>query len=421
MNREQSKNLTMISLFSGAMGLDLGLEKAGFQVRLAVEINPAAVKTIHLNRPTLPVLTKSIANLTSQEILEAAGLGVGETTLISGGPCCQSFSTAGNRESLEDPRGNLFFDFCRVVREAQPRFFVMENVRGILSAAVRHRPLNRRGPGFPPLQREERLGSALQKVIQEFEALNYYVAFSLVNCADYGVPQKRWRVVFLGSRDGEAIGIPQPTHQSPECTGHLPHWVTLRDALAGVRSKNWINFGTERKRLLSGIPPGKNWRALSSRLQKKALGAAFDSWGGRSGFCRKLDWKKPAPTLTTAPDGRATMLCHPSKPRPLSIEEYAALQQFPKDWQFFGTLRQKYTQIGNAVPLGLGYAIGSRFRDLLRRPKKADPSLCGKVICADAVLATSLANRRITMLNPPHMRRYQSAETARRWLAASGK
>ena len=116
---------SVISLFSGAMGLDLGLEAAGFTTRAVVEINKAAVGTIKLNRPKLPVIYKSICDTPTSEILTKAGLAKEDVTVVAGGPCCQSFSTAGKRGSLSDPRGGLFREFCRVVEDIRPRFFVM--------------------------------------------------------------------------------------------------------------------------------------------------------------------------------------------------------------------------------------------------------------------------------------------------------
>src|SRR6266404_2068111 len=146
---KRAERRSVVSLFSGALGLDLGLEMSGFDVRVALEINQGAIDTIELNRPKLPLLKQSIENTSTNEILKKAGLRKGEVTVLSGGPCCQAFSTMGSRQSVADDRGNLFRDFCRVVREMQPRFFVMENVKGILSAAVKHRPLDKRGAGYP--------------------------------------------------------------------------------------------------------------------------------------------------------------------------------------------------------------------------------------------------------------------------------
>lgn len=136
---------SIISLFSGALGLDLGLEKAGFNCLVAVENNKYAAETIRMNRPKINVIEKAIQEVSTKEILKIANLKVGEVTIVSAGPSCQSFSTAGSRNSVNDPRGVLFREFLRVVKEARPRFFVMENVPGMLSAAIRHRPLKERG------------------------------------------------------------------------------------------------------------------------------------------------------------------------------------------------------------------------------------------------------------------------------------
>jgi len=406
------------------MGLDLGLEAAGSSLRTAValELNPKAVETIKLNRPKLPVINRPIQKVKTAEILRQAGLKKGEAFLVTGGPCCQSFSTAGKRESLGDKnRGGLFRHFKRVVRDAQPRFFVMENVKGILSAAVRHRTLNKRGPGWPALSRNEELGSALRVICRELAGLGYYVIFGLLNCADYGVPQKRYRVVFIGSRDGELIKLPKPTHA--EITNGKPEWLTLRNALDDLKEKKpeYVKFTPERGGFLKMLGAGQNWTDLPKKFQKKALGAAYKSWGGRCGFCRRLDWDEPSPTLTTAPDGRATMLCHPSKLRPLTVGEYARLQQFPFEWKFEGSTRQKYIQIGNAVPTGLGRAIGKALLKTINMtakqglPVDAENRL-GKVICADLELEERLKNRPKTMLHPPRLRRYPNPKTARAWL-----
>ncbi|HZU32261.1 MAG TPA: DNA cytosine methyltransferase [Candidatus Angelobacter sp.] len=415
-----------ISLFSGALGLDLGLEAAGLRLRLALEKDRAAVETIRLNRRDLPVINRSITEVSAQEILTVSGLKPEEVTLISAGPCCQSFSTAGKRHSVNDPRGDLFFDFCRIVRELRPRFFVMENVKGMLSAAVRHRRLNERGAGFPPLTKEEQLGSGLDLIREKLGELNYYVIFGLLNAADFGVPQKRWRVFFIGSRDGEDLYLPSATHCDPEfCPQtHLLPWQTLKSALHGIKSLQWCDFTEERRNLLSKLKAGQNWRDLPPRLHRKALGAAADSWGGRVGFCRRLSWNEPAPTLTTAPDGRATTLCHPSKLRPLSVEEYAALQTFPQSWKFFGSTRQQYMQIGNAVPVQLSAAVGRSIMKTLKLtevnglPTDAEVRK-GKVICADPELDVRLKNRKLTQLHPPRLRKIKDPDQARQWLRES--
>src|SRR5262249_21387246 len=151
---------------------------------------------------------------------------------------------------------------------------------------------------------------------------------------------------------------PKRTH-SEKGEGGKKRWVTLREAIEGIGGlPEFMPFKEHRLKLLRFLKAGENWRRLPRRLQRTALGAAADTWGGRSGFCRRLVWDKPAPTLTTDPTGRATTLCHPTELRPLSVQEYARLQQFPDGWRFAGLTSQKYIQIGNAVPTGLGLAIG---------------------------------------------------------------
>lgn len=405
-----------ISLFTGAMGLDLGLERAGFEVAVAVECNKTAVETIRANRPSLPVIDRRIEDAPTAEILREAGLAEGEVHLVSGGPSCQAFSTAGHRRSLTDPRGGMFREFLRVVSEAQPRFFVMENVRGLLSAAVRHRPLNLRGPGHPALEPDEELGSALAVVVEALRELDYYVKFDLLNAADYGVPQVRHRLVFIGSRDGEAIAMPQPTH-AEDGLGGLPAWRTLRDCVEGVDGldPDFHNFSPSRLKYLKLVPAGGNWRDLPEPLQAEALGSAHTSWGGRSGFFRRLDMDKPSPSLTTRPDSKATALCHPTELRPLTIGEYAAIQQFPPDWRFSGEVRMKYRQVGNAVPIGLGAAVGGALVAVMQAGRDIDPGRLGRVECDNLELLARLARRPRTVCNPPRMRGSQGRASMADW------
>ena len=406
---------TVISLFSGALGLDLGLEQAGFRVRAAVECNRFAVETIRSNRSDIELLDERLEDVSTRKILKAAGLRRGETTVVTAGPCCQAFSTAGKRGSMEDPRGSLFRQFLRVVREAQPKFFVMENVRGVLSAAVKHRPLKRRGPGYPPLTRDEELGSAFKAILRDILKLEYYTVFDVLNAADYGVPQTRERVFLVGSRDGRPFDMPQATHGREPGNGQQP-WVTLEEALEGLEEteRTYRQFCASKHKVLEHIPEGGNWRDLPPRLQKKAMGKAYDSWGGRVGFFRRLSWDRPAPELTTRPDSKATMFCHPTELRPLSVGEYARLQTFPDEWKFAGGLPQQYMQAGNAVPVLLGRAIGESLRTALRSRRSLD--FPGVVISAKDETLQRLSGRPRTVLNPKRMRRFTGDKTTRKWL-----
>lgn len=415
-----TKKIPAISLFSGAMGLDLGLEKAGFEVVLAVECDAQAVRTIKANRPKLPVIDRRIETVEAAEILKLSGLKAGGSFVVCGGPSCQSFSTAGQRRSLSDPRGNLFSHFVRVVREAQPKFFIMENVRGMLSAAIRHRPLNQRGPGFPPLGPDEELGSAFRHIVNELKALNYYTVFDVLNSADYGVPQRRERIFFIGARDGRPVAMPEPTHAGVPTKGRKA-WLTVRKAIGHIPNAEAIGVRLVPKdvRFLKQIPPGGNWRHLPVDIQREALGRAFDSWGGRCGFYRRLDWDKPSPALTTQPNSKATMLCHPTELRPLSIQEYAAIQQFPSAWKFGGTITSQYRQIGNAVPVGLGAAVGRAVKSAwLRHPR---PELVNVVHTHNDDLVRRMSQRPITVMNPPRMRGPAKEDPNWSWSRTSGR
>ena len=409
------KRLPVISLFSGALGLDLGLEKAGFTVSVAVESNRYAVETIRQNRPDLPVIDRSIEDVTTEEILESGGLRPGDPIIVSGGPSCQTFSTVGKRASLGDPRGNLFKHFLRVVREAQPRFLVMENVRGLLSAAVKHRPLHERGPGYPALEPEEELGSAFRVVTSKLKELNYYVIFDVLNAADFGVPQRRQRLIIIGSLHGEKIRMPTPTHSESGKCG-LSAWRPLSHAIGDLKESQpeFHSFSAAKKKFFKRVPEGGNWRDLPVNLQKQALGKAYVSWGGRSGFYRRLAWDRPCPALTTQPDGKATSLCHPAKLRPLTVIEYARIQQFPDTWEFCGTVSKKYEQVGNAVPIGVGEAIGIELRKSMNSSKQPDKK--GRVECWDIDLLVRLSRRPRTILNPPRMRKRVNSETTDEWL-----
>jgi DNA (cytosine-5)-methyltransferase 1 len=361
---KMSNEFSAISLFSGAMGLDLGLEKAGVDVRVCQDIDATACATVKFNRPKARVLEGDLRKISTEEILRASGLKREQAFLVVGGPPCQSFSTAGRRESISDPRGSLFREFLRVVEEVRPRFFLMENVKGLLSAAVKHRPLHLRDGDLEP---EEELGSAFQLVLKEFGRIGYAFAYRILDAVNFGSPQFRERLVIIGSRDNEKLFLPAPTHFQRHQDENL-RWVTLRHAIEKVEKRPGpcASFSPERTRYLDFVPPGGNWRSLPARLLKQAMGAAYEAGGGKMGFYRRLTYDEPSPTLVTSPAQKATMLCHPKFTRPLSVKEYAAIQEFPENWEFAGSLVDKYRQIGNAVPLRLGYSLGRTLQSIAK-------------------------------------------------------
>ncbi|MBD2132414.1 DNA cytosine methyltransferase [Sphaerospermopsis sp. FACHB-1094] len=368
-----------ISLFTGAYGLDLGLEEAGFHTVTVVEKDRDAVKTIALNRPFLQesAISREIQNVTSQQLLEEGGrvLNLGralqpqEVDLVTGGPPCQPFSTAGKRGSVMDPRGSLFMEFIRIVKEVKPRFFLMENVKGLLSAPLRHRPINQRGKDYPPLETDEMPGAALKVVLSEMQAIGYNIVYNLLEAADYGVPQNRERVIFIGSRDGETATFPIPKYCKNGQT--LPKWRTLKNALTGLVDvePEFMSYSENHLKYLKLLKAGQNWKHLPEDLKKEAMGGAYNSGGGKVGFYRRLSWYKPSPTITTSPHQKATDMCHPVELRCLTVRESARIQTFPDDWIFYGSVSSKYKQIGNAVPVLLAKEIGSYLFKLIHGNK----------------------------------------------------
>lgn len=350
---EYADNRDVISLFSGAMGLDIGLEKAGLNVVIGQDFDESCVKTMQVNGHN--VLGGDIREIDPRKLLELTGLSVGEPFLICGGPPCQPFSTAGKRLGINDPRGSLFMDFIRMIDYIRPRFFVMENVKGIMSAPLKHVPLAERDENDP----EQRLGTVLDVILAEFDKLGYKTVYGVLDAVNYGVPQFRERFVLIGSRDNEDIFLPLPTHfQMHQDKSY--QWKTVRDAIADLEfdKGECATLSEERLKFLKMIPEGGNWRDLPKDIIPIAMGGAYKSGGGKVGFYRRLSYDQPSPTVVTSPVQKATMMCHPIQDRPLSIKEYARIQQFPDDWIFTGTTAAKYRQIGNAVPVGLAEAIG---------------------------------------------------------------
>lgn len=363
-NAKKSNKPIALSFFSGAMGLDLGIEDTGFEIRLACEIDKYCRETITLNRPNVALLS-DINDYSATDILKNAGLTKkDDIDLIVGGPPCQAFSTAGKRKAFNDDRGNVFLKYIDLALELKPKYIVIENVRGLLSCPMDHRPHDQRGPNYPDLSLDELKGGALNFVINRLKSSGYSFSFNLYNSANFGTPQIRERVIIVCSRDGKKPPFLVPTH-SENGEFKLPKWKTLKKAISRIKTHHHINFPEKRIKYYRMLKPGQNWKNLPIKLQKKAMGKSYYSGGGKTGFLRRLAWDKPSPTLVTHPAMPATDLAHPVEDRPLSIEEYKKIQEFPDNWELSGPLIQQYKQVGNAVPASLGYAVGKLIYDLL--------------------------------------------------------
>jgi DNA (cytosine-5)-methyltransferase 1 len=350
------KKKIVISTFSGAMGLDNGIEKAGLDIRLCVEFQHAMAETIRQNKPDIPVIEDDIRNYSGDDLRNRAGLTKRDDVfLVCGGPPCQAFSTAGKRLGFDDERGNVFLKYIDIIGEIRPKYFLLENVRGLLSASYTPQKDEKGRIGFAlPTPKEEK-GTALLYALEQIKRIGYSATFTLYDSANYGVPQRRERVIILGGRDGYQIPLIPPTHSETGTDG-LKKWKTFRDAVKGLQSCTAGKLPEKRLQYFKMLKPGQYWKDLPPEIQPEAMGKAYELGGGKTGFYRRLAWDKPSPTLVTCPTMPATDLVHPIENRPLSIEEYARIQMFPDYWKFAGSLADIYKQIGNAVPVGMGYA-----------------------------------------------------------------
>lgn len=335
---------TAIDVFAGAGGLSLGLIWAGFDLKFALDLDEASVRTYRRNFShnvaQLDVLTVSGADL-----LAAAGLEKGELGLLAGGPPCQGFSIQ-RRGDDDDDRNNLVLEFARLVKETRPEFFLMENVLGIK---------NRRG---------KKVFSAFRDLM---ESAGYYCHVQVLNAADYGVPQIRKRVFVVGERT-DGVGVyfrfPEPSHR-PE------NWVTVRQAIGdlppppedGSEHPNWPNHRRERlsaiNRLrISFVPEGGGREHIPPELQLRCHRVSVEKAGHRYVYGR-LAWDEPAGTITARFDSFTRgKFAHPSENRTITLREGARLQTFPDWFVFEGSKVAIARQIGNAVPPLLAKALG---------------------------------------------------------------
>lgn len=338
----------VVSLFSGAMGLDIGLIEAGLSIAVSQDFDKWCVETIAKNNHigVLGDIRELLKNDPSCGfLLKPAKLKAKDVFAVVGGPPCQSFSTAGKRKGVNDERGSLYYQFSQVVETIRPRFFVMENVKGLASM-----------PSEPGDKDSKPL---LDVILARFKKMGYHTVHGVLDAVHFGTPQFRERLVIIGSRDNEPVFLPSPTHFHLHQNSAM-RWRTLSHAIADLEGLKMpaAKFSPNISKYLGLVPEGGNWRSLPAKMVKAAMGGAYESGGGKVGFYRRLPFNEPSPTLVTSPIQKATLLCHPRETRPLSVREYARIQQFPDDWVFEGNTQECYRQIGNAVPIPLGRAIG---------------------------------------------------------------
>ena len=335
---EPTNTATTIELFAGAGGLALGLEKAGFHPLGLVEIDKDASDTLRKNRPGWPVIHDDIANISRLDLQSYFGLRAGELDLLSGGAPCQSFSYAGKRLGLEDARGTLFYHYAKFLEQLQPKMFLFENVRGLLTHDK---------------------GRTYRTIAGIFESQGYAIHKKVLNAWDYGVPQKRERLITVGIRNDLSEKIrfefPAPRNYKP----------VLRDILLDCPKSEGTPYSDYKRKIFELVPPGGCWRDVPPEIAKEYMKSCWNMDGGRTGILRRLSLDEPSLAVLTSPSQKQTERCHPLEARPFTVRENARCQSFPDEWQFCGNVAAQYRQVGNAVPVNLAFAIAAQIKTSL--------------------------------------------------------
>ncbi|MCM6819309.1 DNA (cytosine-5-)-methyltransferase [Pediococcus pentosaceus] len=320
------KEYTVLELFAGAGGLALGLEQAGFEDVGLIEIDKYASATLRKNRPNWNVIEEDITKI--DDVYEYIGKGT-NVDVVSGGFPCQTFSYAGKRLGLEDTRGTLFYDYARILKQTKPKMFIVENVRGLVTHDH---------------------GRTLKTIIDVFEQIGYSTTYRVLNAWDYGVAQKRQRMILVGVRNDLNI-----TYEFPKPHEYKP---VLKDVLKNVPDSEGQKFSDKKAEVMKLVPAGGYWRDLPDDVAREYMGVSYFSGGGRTGMARRISWDEPSLTLTTSPSQKQTERAHPDENRPFKTREYARIQSFPDNWEFSGSVNQIYKQIGNAVAVNFAKEIG---------------------------------------------------------------
>ena len=354
----------VIDLFAGVGGLSYGFaHDPDFEILAANEILEPMAEAYSQNHPTVKMYNKDIKDFSLEDLTKDLGVKKGDIDIVVGGPPCQAYSTVGKR-LIDDPRGKLFQEYYRILKELRPQLFVFENVKGLLSMQG---------------------GELIQTIIALFESIGYHMQKRLLNAADYGAPQIRERVILVGTLDERPFVYPKPTHYNPELgipnDNTLKPYVTLGEALgdlpsiktgeqgfhytcepqndyqrlmrtnapAEIREHEVPKNGAKLVALMEALPDGGTPKDVPEELRPSS--------GFANCYCR-LWWNRPSTTITRNLGCVSSSRCvHPRDPRPLSTREGARLQGFPDDYVFCGKRSDKHLQIGNAVPTFLSRAI----------------------------------------------------------------
>ena len=342
---------TSIELFAGAGGLALGVEKAGFNTLGLIEFDKDAADTLKKNRPNWNVINDDVANISCLDLEKYFFIKKGELDLLSGGAPCQAFSYAGKRLGLEDARGTLFYHYALFLEKLQPKMFLFENVRGLLTHDH---------------------GKTYSTMLDIFTRAGYTIDKQVLNAWNYGVPQKRERLITIGIRN-DLVG--KTEYRFPKAHSYKP---VLRDVLLDCPDGPGIPYGEKKRKIFELVPAGGYWRDIDPAIAKEYMKSCWDMEGGRTGILRRMSMDEPSLTVLTSPSQKQTERCHPLEARPFTVRENARCQTFPDDWEFCGNVSSQYKQVGNAVPVNLAYDIAKEIAnsiDMLAENQKVKEAM----------------------------------------------
>ena len=305
--------------------------KAGFTPLLLNDNNADCCKTLKRNHPDANIICGAMNSLDYTRF-------IGKVDLLTGGVPCQSFSQAGLRKGLEDPRGNLMLQFVDILNMILPKIFMIENVKGLLTHDN---------------------GKTLKTIINSLNKNDLYnITYKCLDSSKFNVPQKRERVFI--------VGVLKSINKEFSFPEESLHRKVLKDVLnESVPISPGSSYNQVKQDLFKLIPQGGCWVNLSEDMQKEYLGKSYFSGGGKRGILYRLSMEKPSLTLLCTPSQKQTERCHPLEERPLRIREYARIQSFDDDYEFIGSVNSQYKQIGNAVPVELAKAMGLQLISLL--------------------------------------------------------
>ncbi|MBU0278661.1 DNA cytosine methyltransferase [Gemella sp. zg-570] len=336
---------TSIELFAGAGGLALGLEQAGFNHIGLVEYDKNAVNTLKINRPKWNVICEDIEVVAKRDLEKEFNIKKGKLDLLSGGTPCQSFSYAGKRLGLDDVRGTMFYHYAVFLNKLQPKMLLFENVKGLLSHDK---------------------GRTFKTIINIFEQEGYKIFYEVLNAWDYGVAQKRERLIVVGIRidllNNKEFSYPEKHQYKP----------VLSDILKNVPSSLGAKYSKTKENIFALVPPGGYWRDIPEDIAKDYMKSCWHMAGGRTGILRRLSLNEPSLTVLTTPQMKQTDRCHPTEVRPFTVRENARIQSFPDDWIFTGAMGSQYRQVGNAVPCNLAKEVGLKILKKLEELKNGN-------------------------------------------------